>query len=1113
MVLGLRSKNSNKRAAAATSASASLQLDYSVHVQEIKPWPPSQSLRSLRAVVLQWELSADRAAAGRTAPAAPGPAGIVFDESFRFRTTLVREGSSSSGARSGGFRRNVLELSLYEPPTRRDGAAKGQLLGTAAVDLAELGAAGGEAAAASFGVPLNCKRSYRNAAQPVVYVRIRASDRGGSASVGSSLTGSPMSDGVSKDRESVSGLMSGEYAEEEEEEAEIASFTDDDDSSQSSLANADAAGGSGRGGEQAHRENGSEEIKEIKTAKNVETNIDSEPVAAEPVAEPEAAVPIPNSSAAHKNSSSSQSLSDDIDLLDNVDISSSSSQKVSDLSLKKIDTPVKELPPSVAYQSTEEETSSKMAKEAAKRNILNREDMEKTARCRIEATVVEDAVSSTAQVKQYRETQNLVSTGGPENNNGDKKSGGSRDAAHGNITEENVEARQKENSSNEKSADAQSYSTDSSHDSSTIASDESLQSTPVTQQSRLRIDLEKDRNSDLTTSSQRLLGQKGSRTLTSDRLKQMQFSLRSPPQPLGNLRNTDSDQYVEDVKEIDVMEDVSDGGKKSILHGRINIMTSTKSSSYEVKNTSISKRNNLPDNKVKELERRVEMLKEELREAAAIEIGLYSIVAEHGSSVHKVHTPARRLSRVYIHASTKQSPERKATTARSIVSGLILAAKACGNDVPRLVFWLSNSVVLRGIVSQVVGNTDCRKSGSHSAVNGSKGKFSLKWESGYRKKEQSSFSEELEDWENLCTFTSVLERIEAWIFSRIVESIWWQTLTPHMQSTNKASEPKTSPQTKDKFGRQSSSGDQHQANLPIEIWKKAFDGACGRLCPVKAEGHECGCLPMLSRLVMEQCVARLDVAMFNAILRESDDDIPTDPVSDPISDPKVLPIPPGKLSFGAGAQLKNAIGNWSRWLTDLFGMDEDDSPRVKNEVDDERLDLAVSSKSFLLLNAMSDLLMLPKDMLSQKSIRKEVCPTFTASMIKRILTMFSPDEFCPDPIPDEVLEALEAEDPLETNEEGIKDFPCNASPAIYRPPSADLIENIIGNVRRTSSLQRSGSSIIRKCHTSDDELDELDSPLSSILLEKPTPCAEQKMKGNASAIRYQLLRDVWRSED
>lgn len=58
---------------------------------------------------------------------------------------------------------------------------------------------------------------------------------------------------------------------------------------------------------------------------------------------------------------------------------------------------------------------------------------------------------------------------------------------------------------------------------------------------------------------------------------------------------------------------------------------------------------------------------------------------------------------------------------------------------------------------------------------------------------------------------------------------------------------------------------------------------------------------------MEQCVARLDVAMFNAILRESIHEIPTDPVSDPIVEPRVLPIPAGDLNFGSGAQLKNAV--------------------------------------------------------------------------------------------------------------------------------------------------------------------------------------------------------------
>ena len=39
----------------------------------------------------------------------------------------------------------------------------------------------------------------------------------------------------------------------------------------------------------------------------------------------------------------------------------------------------------------------------------------------------------------------------------------------------------------------------------------------------------------------------------------------------------------------------------------------------------------------------------------------------------------------------------------------------------------------------------------------------------------------------------------------------------------------------------------------------------------------------------------------------------------------------------------------------------------------------------------------------------KVCPTFGAPLIKRVLDNFVPDEFCPDPIPEDVLEALDSE--------------------------------------------------------------------------------------------------------
>ncbi|KAJ0525992.1 putative NT-type C2 domain, nucleoporin [Helianthus annuus] len=481
--------------------------------------------------------------------------------------------------------------------------------------------------------------------------------------------------------------------------------------------------------------------------------------------------------------------------------------------------------------------------------------------------------------------------------------------------------------------------------------------------------------------------------------------------------------------------------------------------------------------KLQQLEHKVQSLEGELREAAAIEVGLYSIVAEHGSSISKVHAPARRLSRLYLHACKENSQSRRASSARSIVSGLILVAKACGNDVPRLTFWMSNCVVLRAII--YVTFEQEHKANSSSKKRGIK----------------------------------ALEKVESWIFSRIIESVWWQTLTPYMQSAAAKAIVRIVDSESSKSSKKASTPrSQEQANFSMELWKTAFMDACERICPVRAEGHDCGCLPVLSRLVMEQCMARLDVAMFNAVLRESADEAPTDPVSDPISDARVLPISSGKASFGAGAQLKNAIGNWSRWLTDLFGIDDDDV--FDDENDDVRSKDDASFKSFHLLNALSDLMMLPKDMLLSSTVRKEVCPTFGAPLIKKILDTFVPDEFCPDPIPAVVLEALDSEDSFEGGEDCVTSLPCAAASVVYHPPPASSIRHILGEGVSRTQLTRSGS-IMRKSNTSDDELDELSSPLTAIIDNSRGSRATSKTiwrskdTGSQSNLRYKLLKEVW----
>lgn len=51
------------------------------------------------------------------------------------------------------------------------------------------------------------------------------------------------------------------------------------------------------------------------------------------------------------------------------------------------------------------------------------------------------------------------------------------------------------------------------------------------------------------------------------------------------------------------------------------------------------------------------------------------------------------------------------------------------------------------------------------------------------------------------------------------------------------------------YQRTSSAGEEQQGKFSLELWKKAFRDACEKICPVRAGGHECGCLHLLSKLV------------------------------------------------------------------------------------------------------------------------------------------------------------------------------------------------------------------------------------------------------------------------
>lgn len=101
----------------------------------------------------------------------------------------------------------------------------------------------------------------------------------------------------------------------------------------------------------------------------------------------------------------------------------------------------------------------------------------------------------------------------------------------------------------------------------------------------------------------------------------------------------------------------------------------------------------------------------------------------------------------------------------------------------RLTFWLSNCVVLRAIVSEAFAEDKLPVSASSSAERNRVGKgvnqksSILKWKlSSDTQANKNSIKGSFQDFDDLHTFVSALQKVESWIFSRIVESIWWQVL-------------------------------------------------------------------------------------------------------------------------------------------------------------------------------------------------------------------------------------------------------------------------------------------------------------------------------------------------
>lgn len=104
----------------------------------------------------------------------------------------------------------------------------------------------------------------------------------------------------------------------------------------------------------------------------------------------------------------------------------------------------------------------------------------------------------------------------------------------------------------------------------------------------------------------------------------------------------------------------------------------------------------------------------------------------------------------------------------------------------RLTFWLSNTVVLREIISQAFGGSRHSSPVTRLPESNGNGKrremksTTLKWKGSPGSRQINGFMPLVDDWQETGTFIAALEKVESWVFSRVVESVWWQVMTETM---------------------------------------------------------------------------------------------------------------------------------------------------------------------------------------------------------------------------------------------------------------------------------------------------------------------------------------------
>eukprot|EP00210_Caulerpa_lentillifera_P008411 g8023.t1 len=476
-------------------------------------------------------------------------------------------------------------------------------------------------------------------------------------------------------------------------------------------------------------------------------------------------------------------------------------------------------------------------------------------------------------------------------------------------------------------------------------------------------------------------------------------------------------------------------------------------------------------------------LMSELQTVTFMEYAIYlARPSPHKYTSFNVHAPARRIMRGLIHNGV--TTNESLNLLQNCLQAIKIMIDGCSMDVAGMAFWWSNCFQLRLLLTN-----------HFNAIYATTTTTPTSWSTSSIEISQNSVIGSINEnhqWEFRRMLQNVL-KLEKAIFDRLQQYLWWKVMIPlilkMMPGTPYA---KLSP---------SSLSNHHQYNENgVQVWLNALRRVYEEFLirPSKSSGDQ-GHLILLRHKLIFNCCRLMDSMLFKELLSnafhldgdEGESSLLTNPwdsfrddsclVSQSFSWPKlspaVLPFKKGPLNFGVGMHLKMAVTQWSEWIL----LESNFKTLIKTGDPGQSF--------FPLLKASADVLMMPKELLTDSTVRGELFSALSLKSLCILLEKFQPDEFAPDPVDPEVLRSLT---------ERLQDSPDSvsgsmANPKLLEPPfEASIVDSDEGYY----DLDGTGGG---DHHSFDSE-----SEIALEALTKAFPSADSGVS------RFEILKNQWR---